>query len=274
MPLARPSRWCPPPASGALHCAGTAPGSAVGGREAPRARRSQAGARRRGFGTLPGPPLRREGSVTAGRPRSGPLVARRRPLPDLPPLLRRLQRRRRGRPAGHHRPSSTTWPSLGIDRRVALPGHRARPTRDWGYDVAGLLRHRPRLRDPRRPRHAGARGGGRGASGSSWTWCPTTPATNTRGSSTRSAGATRRTGTTTSGPTPAGREPAQQLDERLRRAGLDLDEASGQYYLHNFEAASSPTSTGGTRTSATPSTTSCASGGTAAWRASASTCAT
>ena len=53
----------------------------------------------------------------------------------------------------------------------------------------------------------------------------------------------------------------------------EFDEPSGQYYLHNFEAASR-TSTGGTRTSGASSTRSCASGGTAASPVSGSTCAT
>ena len=58
------------------------------------------------------------------------------------------------------------------------------PNRDWGYDVSdyrdvdpayGTLDDLDTL----------VREAGGAASASSWTWCPTTPATSTRGSSTR-----------------------------------------------------------------------------------------
>ena len=67
------------------------------------------------------------------------------------------------------------------------------------------------------------------------------------------------------------RRAAQQLEEHLRRPGVDARRAPAASGTCTTSRPSSPTSTGGTRTCATSSTTSCASGSTAASPASAST---
>ena len=76
------------------------------------------------------------------------------------------------------------------------------PNRDWGYDVSDYCDVDPAYGTLDDLDTLGARQDG-AASASSWTWCPTTPATSTRGSSTRRAGATWPTATTTCGPTPS-----------------------------------------------------------------------
>src|SRR5699024_3481111 len=81
-----------------------------------------------------------------------PVVARRRRLPGLPPLLRGLERRRHGRPARHHLPPALPRrPRRRCDLALALlhlaaEGRRLRRGR--------LHRRRPPLRHPRRRRRA------------------------------------------------------------------------------------------------------------------------
>ena len=137
---------------------------------------------------------------------------------------------------GHHRPARPSR-GPGVSGVWLSPVTLLAQPR-LGLRRLGLPRHRPRLRDARRPRHAGAPRPASGASGSSWTWCRTTPATSTRGSSTRSAVATRRTATTTCGPTPSPTAgPPNNWMSIFGGPAWELDEASGQYFLHNFEAA-------------------------------------
>ena len=75
----------------------------------------------------------------------------------------------------------------------------------------------------------------RGACGCCWTWCRTTPAPRTPGSSTRPAAGTRPTATTTCGPTrrPDGGPPNNWLDATGHSAWA-WHEPTGQYYLHLF----------------------------------------
>ena len=77
----------------------------------------------------------------------------------------------------------------------------------------------------------------RGGSASSWTWCPTTPATGTPGSSTPDRRGRRRTATdyVWADPKPDGSPPNNWVSI-FGGPAWHLDEASGQYYLHNFEA--------------------------------------
>src|SRR5215218_5525404 len=75
------------------------------------------------------------------------LVARRRPLPDLPPLLRRRQRRWDRRPARHH--GAPGPPRVARDRR-----HLAQPELPFAERGLGLRRQRLQGRAPG-PRHAG-----------------------------------------------------------------------------------------------------------------------
>ena len=67
---------------------------------------------------------------------------------------------------------------------------------------------------------------------------------------------------------------AEQLGGQLRGPGVDASTPRRASTTCTTSCPSSPTSTGGATACATPSTTSCASGGTAAWPASASTSAT
>ena len=77
----------------------------------------------------------------------------------------------------------------------------------------------------------------RGASASSWTWCPTTPATSTPGSSTRRRGrdSAHRDYYVWADPKPDGSPPNNWVSI-FGGPAWELDEASGQFYLHNFEA--------------------------------------
>ena len=59
------------------------------------------------------------------------------------------------------------------------------PNRDWGYDVSDYRDIDPSFGNLDDLDTLVARGRVRVASASSWTWCPTTPATSTPGSSTR-----------------------------------------------------------------------------------------
>ena len=65
------------------------------------------------------------------------MVARRRPLPDLPAQFRRCQWRRRRRPRGHHREASLRG-RLGVDG-IWLSPFFPSPMRDFGYDVSDHL---------------------------------------------------------------------------------------------------------------------------------------
>ena len=110
-------------------------------------------------------------------------MARRRHLPDLSALVRRLRRRRHRRPARHHRPPRP--PGRTRRRRglavAVLPVAAGRRRLRRGR----LPRRRPALRRPRRRRHADRRRRTRAGCGSSSTWCPTTPPPSTPGSARR-----------------------------------------------------------------------------------------
>ena len=74
------------------------------------------------------------GLMETGGHRAGSVVARRRLLPDLPALVRRLERRRRRRSAGII--SRLDYlAELGI-AAIWLSPITVSPNRDWGYDVA------------------------------------------------------------------------------------------------------------------------------------------
>ena len=65
-----------------------------------------------------------------------------RPLPDLPAVVRRLQRRRHGRSAGDHRSIWTTWSGWASTGSGSHPS-RGPPTSDWGYDVSDFCAIEP-----------------------------------------------------------------------------------------------------------------------------------
>ena len=115
------------------------------------------------------------------------VVARRRRLPDLRPLVRRQRGRRHRRPPGHHQPGAVHRRAR-CRRTVAdavLPVAAARPRLRRGR----LPRGRAGVRHARRRRRADRRRAMRTACGCSPTSCPTTAAASTSGSVTRSAAA-------------------------------------------------------------------------------------
>ena len=190
-------------------------------------------------------------------------------VPDLPPVLRGLRRRRARRPQGIARGSTTS--SGSGSTAIWLSPTMPSPNDDWGYDVADYRGVAPGLRQARRPRRADRRRRARGASACCSTSSRTTRATSTRGSSRRSAPATPRIATSTCGPTrrpTAGRRTTGARPSAARRGRSTRPPGSTTC---TTSCPRSPTSTGGTRTSARRSTTSCASGSTAGSRASAST---
>ncbi len=125
---------------------------------------------------------------------------------------------------------------LGISGVWLSPVTRS-PNRDWGYDVSDYRESTPPTgRSTTSMRWSARRAAG--TSGSSWTWCPTTPATSTRGSSTRSSGrdSAHRGYYVWADPKPDGGPPNNWVSI-FGGPAWHLDETSGQYYLHNFEAA-------------------------------------
>ena len=204
------------------------------------------------------------------------VVAHRRHLPDLPPLVRRQLRRRRRRPSGHHRaPRRPRGPGRGRALaqpvpEVAAEGCRVRRGR--------LLRRRPAVRHALRlrrrcwPRPTAA------ASGSSSTSCPITPPTSTSGSRPPSPPA----------PAVASARATSSATARVRTASCRRTTGSPSSADRRGRAWSrptahpvsgtctcstppSPTSTGPTRRCARSSAASCASGSTVGSTGSAST---
>ncbi len=229
-----------------------------------------------GAGCRPGSVApRRAGPTTYAPPnaRERPVVAVRRRVPDLPAILPRHRRGRRGRPRGH--PPTTGLPAVAGSRRsvavagLPLPHARLRLRR------LGLLRRRPRLRRSGCPRRLGGRRPTTTASGSSSTGCPTTPPTSTRGSWTavRPARPTTATGTSGATPPPTAARPTTGSGRGAtsRRGPSTRPPASTTC---TASCPSSPTSTGPTPRSRRPCTTCSASGWTGASTASAWTSST
>ena len=170
-------------------------------------------------------------------------MARRRHLPGLPALLRRLGRRRHRRPARHHRPPAATCAELGVDAVWLSPFYTV-PAGRRRLRRGRLPRRRPALRHPRRLRRAARRGARAAACGSSSTWCPTTPPTSTAGSRRRwpprpgSPGARSATSSATAG----ARTASCRRTTGSRVFGgpawtrvTDPDGTPGQWYLHLFD---------------------------------------
>ena len=111
------------------------------------------------------------------------------------------------------------------------------PNRDWGYDVADYCDIDPDFGTLDDFDTLVGEAGGAGHPDPAWTWSPTTPATSTRGSSTRAAGrdAAHRDYYVWADPAPDGGPPNNWVSI-FGGSAWELDEASGQYYLHNFEA--------------------------------------
>ena len=150
-------------------------------------------------------------------------MARRRHLPDLPALVRRLRRRRRRGPARHHRPAAPPG-RPGCRRRVAvallhLAAGRRRLRR------RGLPRRRPAVRHPGRRRPRCSRRPTAGAAGHRRPG----PEPHLRRARLVPGRAGRRAGQPGAGPLPLPRRSrgpargraAEQLGERVRRPGLD-----------------------------------------------------
>ncbi len=93
-----------------------------------------------------------------------PLVADGDPLPDLRPLVRRQQRRRRRGPARRHRAPRPSRVAGGR-RHLAEPDHTVTQCR-LGLRRGRLLRRAPRIRDSRRSGRAGGVGQSSGDPGS------------------------------------------------------------------------------------------------------------
>ncbi len=85
------------------------------------------------------------------------VVARGRPVPDLPALVRGFRRRRDRRSARHHRAARP--PRRAGDRRPLAQPDDALPERRLGVRRRRLLRRASRARDARGPGRAGRRGG-------------------------------------------------------------------------------------------------------------------
>ena len=123
---------------------------------------------------------------------------------------------------------------LGVDAIWLSPFYPS-PNADFGYDVSDYCAVDPvyGTMDDFDGLVADAHAR---ASASSWTGCPTTPPSSTRGSSTRGAVATRRTATGTSGTIPVPRGPPNNWVSTFAPGpAWTFDEASGQWYLHLFE---------------------------------------
>ena len=162
---------------------------------------------------------------------------------------------------------------LGVDG-IWLSPITVSPNADWGYDVADFCavaarpgdhgRRRPPGRRGRPARHPGPDGPGPEPH--------QRPAPLVRRLPLVADGPPAATGTC--GPTPSrtARRPTTGSAASAGRPGRWTRRPGST--TCTTTCPSSPTSTGGTRRSARPSTTSCASGSTGAWPASASTCAT
>ena len=188
-------------------------------------------------------------------------MARRGDLPDLPPVVRGLERRRHRRPRGHPQPARP--PRVARRRR-----HLAEPDQPVPEQGLGLRRLRL-LRRPPGPRRHGRRSSGwsrRRASAASAccsTSSRTTRATSTRGSPTRARRGTPRTATGTCGPT--ARTAGRRTTGRASFGGpaWTFDEADRPVVPAPLPAgAARPQLVERTR-SGRRSTTSCASGSTA-----------
>ena len=182
------------------------------------------------------------------------LVARRRHLPGLSPLLRRHRRRRHGRPARHHRPPAATCATSASTRcgcRRSTRRRRPTPATTWpttapstrssatSADADKLIAEAHALRPE----------------GASSTWCPNhTSDEHAWFQAALAAGA----GQPGARPLHLPRRPrrrrrraAEQLAERLRRPGLDRGHRAGRHARPVVPAPvrrhASPTSTGTTR---------------------------
>ena len=163
---------------------------------------------------------------------------------------------------------------LGVDALWLSPVMPS-PNADWGYDVADYCAVLPEYGTMDDLDEVVAAAGDGWACGCSSISSPTTPATTTPGSWSRAL---------VGGADPArlvrvGRPQARRRPRRttgwaasVARRGRSTKPRGST--TCTTSCPSSPTSTGGATGCATPSTTSCASGGTAASPASASTCAT
>ena len=172
----------------------------------------------------------------------------------------------------------------GIERAARLR-RRARRRRDLAVaDLpladgrlrlrrGGLLRRRADVRHARRLRPPARRGRTRAGSSCCSTSCPTTAPTSIPGSSraARRRDNPKRDWYIWRDPAP-GRRPAEQLDQRLRRLGVELGRGDRAVLPARLPARSSPTSTGAIPRCARRCSTCCGSGSTAASTASASTC--
>ncbi len=148
------------------------------------------------------------------------MVANRRHLPGLPPLLPGFKRRRRGRPATASSAVSTTSSSSASPPSGSRPSTPS-PMADFGYDVAdytaidplfGTLADFDRCSPPRTP----------AASSSSSISSPTTPPTSTPGSRLAAPRAPPQARLVSLARPCARRLAAQQLAVQLRRHRLDL----------------------------------------------------
>ena len=86
------------------------------------------------------------------------MVARRRPLPDLSALVRATRTATASATCAASSSASTTSSGSAIDG-IWLNPTMPSPNDDWGYDVADYTRRAPRARDARGPRRADRRGG-------------------------------------------------------------------------------------------------------------------
>ena len=165
-------------------------------------------------------------------------------------------------------PGSTTWRGWGWTasgcRRPCLP-----PI-PLGLRRLGLPGRSPTCRAPWMTLTSWWRRRASGACACCWTWCPTTPAAPTPGSWTPGRAGERRTAAITSGPAAAGGGPPNNWRSVTGAPAWTFDDASGQYYLHNF-LPSQPDLNWRSRPSTRSSTRSCGSGSTGGSPASAST---
>ena len=147
-----------------------------------------------------------------------------------------------------------TWPRSASTRSGSTRWYPS-PMSDAGYDISDYRVDRSGLRHARRRRHADRRGARARASGSSSTWCPTTPPTGIPGSPPRwPPGRGRPSGTGSGSGRAAGSsgdDAAEQLAVDLRRARLDPGRRAGRLARRvvpaPVRAASSRTSTGAIR---------------------------